>query len=256
MIVLPQPKDWDKIDPESLLELVGVRRMSREFGFLFRHYWVPGTTLTYHRRSVFDPGADPGETFEEIIRRPGRCTADMFCWRETTTRTDYPSEEPDETSGEGTADGFARILPGKVCVYNRSNQTFRTRHVTDEKDLPASEADARIQALLHIPILTPLLPVPLGFRWHVEAEDGYMEYELESATTVGDMPVLFVRRRGEFSFGTRCKTRWEGVTAYAPDRSTVLEDRACERVEGRASESRHVVKLVRSTLEHPDMKQD
>lgn len=248
---LSQTKDWGKIDPQALLELVGVRRMSSEFGFLFRHYWMPASTLTYRRSTSYRFDEKRTEAVEEIVKRPGKCTADTFCWRETILLTEYPSDKPEGEAGEGVMDGFVRTVLGnkqreKLCLYDRSNQTFRTRSITGESFGPESEEEARTEAVFNIPILTPLLPIPLGFQWHVETSTGHMEFQLESEATVGNMPVLIVRRRGRFSHGAMGVIRREGVTAYAWQRSTVLEDRVRDRGDVCDWEVCHVTKLVKS----------
>jgi len=52
------------------------------------------------------------------------------------------------------------------------------------------------------PILTPLLPIPIGFTWHVRNEEGYMELTLESVKNIEGMTILFVRRKGMIVFNT------------------------------------------------------
>lgn len=246
-----QVKDWDKIDPRSLLELVGVRRISYDFGFLLRHYWMPGSTLTYKRISEYRFGEMENSVTERLVLRPGRCTADIFCWRETTEREGFLGE-PEGKAEQRATDGFARLLADRqdkeqLCLYDRSNQTFRTRPVTGETWTPESENEARLQAMLHVPILTPLLPIPLGFQWHVDGPDCYMEFKLESVTNIDSTPVLFVRRQGNVSYAAAGTIRREGVTAYALDRSTVLEDRIRDHVDKADIEIRHVTRLVRAT---------
>lgn len=211
---------WNRIDPASLLPLVGVRRMSRQFGFLLRHYWLPATELTYLRTTG---GNEP----VTIVRRPARCDADVCCWRETV--------------------GGSTVF----CIYDRSEQTFRTREIHCEKSEPEEEKAARVQAFLHQPILTPLLPIPLGFQWHVATEDGdYMDLTLDSETRLGDMPVLFIRRKGRFTdqIGT---VQREGITAYALERSVVLEDRTRDVLVETGLETRTVTKLIQSRMPEP-----
>ena len=80
-----------------------------------------------------------------------------------------------------------------------------------------------------------MLPFPLGFSWHVRNEEGYLEYTLESTATYGEMLVLMIRRKGEFrlrhyyhykkEYPHEYLVRREGVSAYAINRSIVLEDR-------------------------------
>jgi hypothetical protein len=207
------------IDPTKLLPLIGVRRMSQQFGFLLRHYWMPATELTFERTTC--SGAE--KKSETIVRRLARCDSDVCCWRETQ--------------------GDSSVLQ----IYDRSNQTLRTREITDHEALPESERDARIQAFQHIPILPPLLPIPLGFQWHVATDEGdFMDFTLESETKIGDMPVLFVQRKGRFFVeGTGIVER-EGITAFALERSVVLEDRVSDVVDG--VETYIVTKLVQSRM--------
>lgn len=246
MITVARHDNWDRIEPGSLLELVGDRRMSCDYGFLFRHYWMPAATLTYERESDYRFGEDRTSLAETIVRQPGRCTADLFSWRETVRSVRGPSD------GSGELDGLVRMLSGKegehLHIYDRSRQTFQTRGMTGKTARPESEPEARIQAMLRMPILTPLLPIPIGFRWHVEAENAHMEFVLESQENVGDMAVLFVRRRGRFSYDPAGTIHREGVTAYAPVRSVVLEDRIRDRIDERDVEVHHVAKLVRSAF--------
>ncbi len=213
------PNDPCEIDPATLLPLVGVRRMSRQFGYVLRHYWMPATELTFQRTTC--RGSEPPVS-ETIVRRLARCDSDVCCWREMIDD--------------------ATVLR----IYNRSDQTLRTREITGHESRPESERDARIRAFVHVPILTPLLPIPLGFRWHVATDEGdFLDFTLESVTEVGDMPVLFVRRQGRFQCDGVTVER-NGITAYALDRSAILEDRTCDVVDG--VETITVTKLVQSRL--------
>lgn len=245
MIDLASPIGWDAIDPNLLLPLLGVRRMSREFGWVMRPYWMPWTELTYRRsihRTVAATGSDPAAScYETIVQRPARCDADTFWWRETVLNRG------------GATDGFARFLstPSEehFCIYDRSEQTFRTRAITGRTMEPEDMQAARIQAFLRQPILMPLLPIPVGFRWHVAADNGYMEFVLESQTVENDMPVLFVRRHGKFEAEGIGAVERTGMTAYASERSIVLEDRTHDRVSG--TETWTVTNLVKSAAFTP-----
>ncbi len=218
-----RPKSLLAIDSATLLPLVGVCRMSRQFGFLLRHYWMPATELTYRQTARQIGDAESVMTDRLIVRRLARCDSDVCCWR--------------EISGDSTV----------FRIYDRSDQTLRTREITGHESRPESERDARIQAFLHVPILTPLLPIPLGFQWHVATDEGdFMDFTLESAAEVGDMPVLFVRRQGRFSLDGIGTVERSGITAYALERSTILEDRTCDVVAG--LETQTVTKLVQSRL--------
>ncbi len=211
------------IDTATLLPLVGVCRMSRQFGFLLRHYWMPATELTYRQTARQIGDTEPVATDRLIVRRMARCDSDVCSWR--------------EISGDSTV----------FRIYDRSDQTLRTREITGHESRPESERDARIQAFLHVPILTPLLPIPLGFQWHVATDEGdFMDFTLESVAEVGDMPVLFVRRKGRFQLDGIGMVERSGITAYALERSTILEDQTCDVVAG--LETQTVTKLVQSRL--------
>lgn len=212
---------WDAIDPTKLLPLVGVRRMSRQFGFLLRHYWMPATELTFRRQTIQN-----GNTVtEHIVQCLAKCDADTCWWRETV--------------GESTV----------FRIYNRSEQTYRTREITDETASPENEREARIQAFVHQPILTPLLPIPLGFQWHVSTAEGdYMDFTLESETTIDDMPIVFVRRKGRFQLDGIGTVEREGITAFALERSTILEVRIRDVLAETGSETLIMTKLVQSRL--------
>jgi len=70
---------WDAIDPSELLELVGFRKTTTEFGYLLRHYWMPDTEIRF--RVVTKQHAPNGklQTAEQIIRQiPAKCDADRF----------------------------------------------------------------------------------------------------------------------------------------------------------------------------------
>ena len=202
-------RDWDAIEPESLLQLVSVRKTTDRFGKLLRHYWLPNTVLTYES-TVERRMPDGSRTVQhhDIMRRLFHCDADSCTWRERV-------KEGEE----------------RFCTYNRSEQTFRTQPILGYAAQPLDINEARIQAFLNIPVLTPLLPIPMGFRWHVESDNGFMEFVLESEIMVDEMPVILVRRHGGFwgeaDFGegkTKIKFRREGVTAHAIERSVVLRD--------------------------------
>ena len=192
-----------EILPDSLLQLAGVRRMNRRCGVLLRHYWMPATELTYLSTSN-------GLEQETVVRNMVKCNSDVCIWRE--------------------GDRFS--------VYNRSEQTFRTRGLHDSIVFPEDINDAKNQAFLQIPVLTPLLPVPIGFHWHVHSNDGYMEFLLESE----DSGIVFVRRKGCVPDRFR-----EGITAISLERSIILEDRFHDVFKD-GSESQVSIKLIQSRL--------
>lgn len=243
---------WDAIDPTMLMPLAGFRRTTDEFGFLLRHYWMPETVLTYEstteQQSLL---SDLSVHSVRISRRMLKCDADICTWRErkeTHKRQTNPVR-------------FSPDFENRICTYDRFNQTFTVRTNSHEACL-----DGRTQAFLNQPVLNLLLPVPLEFCWHVTSkDDDYMEFMLESQTIVGDMPVLFIRRKGRFSldayfynddlYEERFEIKREGVTAYAPHRSIVLEDRTRDTIVKTEQNSRltglemkNTLKLVESVI--------
>ncbi len=251
VVALQNSLDWDAIDPSSLLPLVGFRRTTDEFGFLLRHYWLPETELIYESTTEQrTPRLAPCVQTGRIAKRMLRCDADSCTWREKTSpwelRNDLVRFSPDSAE--------------RICTYDRFHQTFVGRTSPSETVL-----DGRTQAFLRQPILAPLLPIPLGFCWHVPSKNGYMEFRLESHTLLGEMPVLYIRRKGRFfldaSFQNgithreRFEIEREGITAYASQRCVVLEDRTRDviiqtepgsRLAG--IEMRNTLKLVESVM--------
>ena len=235
-----EQKKWDEIDPTSLLPLIRARSMTEEFGFLLRHYWIPASELVYEStieqsihgtKAVFLP--------QKITRTMLKCDTDVCLWRE------HVQEPP------GQHEGLIRFSPAMseeyFCIYNRSRQTFRTQTVRSLKAYPEDEIEANKQAFLQQPILTPLLPIPLGFRWHTRNNEGYMDFWLESKTVVNDMPVLFVRREGRFSLheyyhnGLVCRKtihlERKGISVFAHERSVLLADRTCDTIKNATNDS-------------------
>jgi hypothetical protein len=208
--------------------------------------------LTYERRMT-------GMSItERITRSPCKCNAEAFWWRETVL-ADSDDQSTDGVT-EGATDGLVPFFPTArekhFCIYDRSTQTFRTREITGFDSVPVSVEEARIQAFLRQPILTPLLPIPMGFQWHVPSESGYMNFQLESETTVGGMSVLFIRRHGRFPLDGFGIIEREGVTAYALERSTVLEDRTRDRIADSGTEVQTVTKLVKSMVRRDQSEED
>ncbi|MGL6193797.1 MAG: hypothetical protein ACRC2T_03135, partial [Thermoguttaceae bacterium] len=243
---------WDEIDTASLLQLVSFRKTNSRFGQLLRHYWIPATELTYKRTTTQNNGVN----IETVTRKMTGCDADKCTWREKT-----------ESQNENTGQLIRFTTPSEkeqLCTYNRSSQTFCQQDVISNEQC---YANGRVAAFLNVPILTPLLPIPLGFTWFVESENGYMEFTLKSQTQIGDMPVIIISRKGEitvdayFQNGKKHKTNTkihrEGVTAYATDRFMILEDRTCDTVLEtdvpmlQNLETTTVLKLKKSELKEP-----
>lgn len=229
-----QATQWNQIDPDLLIRLSGFRQMSTEFGYLLRHYWIPASQLTMQittRQKI--PGKKTLKTVKWTEQRMVKCDADQCVWREKVRRIDQAHQFMVQ---------FSRPrVDEHICTYNRSEQTFRSHHVKRFTPLPKQEYDARNEAFLQQPILTPLLPIPLGLTWHVRNEEGYLEWTLESVENVDGMTVLFIRRHGEILMDTmylsghstryRYRIHRQGVTAYALERSMILEDRTYDRLE-------------------------
>ena len=246
--------------------MVGVRTMTTEFGYLFRHYWIPATNLRYETSTVqLFPDGHMSVNRRSITQRMTKCDANSCTWREKTTLLDEAHEEQYRfyPASEGES----------ICEYDRSQQAFYERAIGSSGE--TSRITAQQHALLRQPILTPLLPIPCGFQWHVRAKQAdenadYLEYTLESVRQINGMTVLFVRKRGEFyldgllrykgftwRFGTpsyaRLRIVRSGITAYSLDRSVVLEDRTHDvvmsdhqRLPVRGLETWNIRKLVES----------
>jgi hypothetical protein len=225
--------EWDDIDSSHFVTLVGVRKMTSEFGFLLRHYWTPMTDL-YYRLSVRQCSVDRQKLFltQTIKQSMKKCNADRCVWRQTILDS---SDRQQEMIGL-VASQTEEIL----CEYNRSTQTFHANPIFDFTTSLVDMDKAQVQAFLGLPILCPLLPVLLGFRWYIKSKYGYLNFQLESMSVVGEMPVVFIRRKGFFSldcffqndniFSHRFQVKREGFTAYALERSVVLEDRVYDTI--------------------------
>lgn len=229
-IISPEPSPSLR-DQAALLPLVGVRDMSAQFGFLLRPYWMPGSQLRYRSDCETKmPGIAATDASETVIRTPLLCDADRVLWRQTTV--------------EATHQESFRVVPPQaddiLCEYNRSEQTFRTRTILGHDFAPENMDEARITAFLSQPLLTPLLPIPVGFRWHVKSDQGFMDFELLSQDFVGDMPVLTIRRYGIFRTARYYRdggvhempmsVERSGLCRYAWQRSVILDDRTVDLV--------------------------
>lgn len=219
-------------DPARLLQLAPWRKMRTGFGYLLRHYWMPATRLTLKRVvKQDDPSGGTSQSERLFTRILLRCDADQCVSRDELLECNEPLIQ------------FSRPSASQeICYYNRSEQTYRVRAIPGVERWPENECDARNQAFLQQPLLNPLLPIPVGFQWHIRNEDAYLDYTLESAVPCGKMTVLTIRREGEFHLnayyrdGTlrehRFKIHRQGVTVYALERAMILEDRAHDRVSG------------------------
>ncbi len=235
------------IDPESLLPLVPFRRMSTDYGYLLRHYWMPSGELRYLLHRSERNGAAERHENGFRIKRSMKFDADLFVWREK-----YVGDNDVE---------MIRYAPctenESLCEYDRSKQHLRMRSPLDH----ANTTENRNEAYWALPILPPLLPIPLGFRWHVRHGDDTLDFMLESSIFVHDMEVLFIRRHGRFTLpGYFRDNRFieqnivvhrEGISAYALDRSVVLEDRIRDRIDSGAEriELETAVKLIQSSAD-------
>lgn len=228
--------DWDEIDSSRLLPLVGVRETTNEFGFLLRHYWMPSTELLFQvKTEQFLPNGSEYRSEHHIIQKMVHCDADRCVWRERIQEMNDPDEE--------TFRFFPAVSGEHLCEYNRSKQAFSVRYPKKLKCKFHVRVPSRRYAMLRQPILTPLLPIPVGFQWHVKSDDecgGFMDFCLESAERIGDMTVLFIRRKGSFvlndffrwnvQYAHRYRVLREGITAYVLERSMILEDRTVDRI--------------------------
>jgi len=218
----------DEIGPDPIFRLAKYRRMSTEFGYLLRHYWMPATKLTWSiqiRQTVPDLPVLEVEKWTE--HRMVKCDADQCVWREKTLKKGFNSEFLMSFSRPRTTE--------YICTYDRSQQTFQCQNIKRFIPFPEKEYDARNEAFMQQPILTPLMPIPVGFTWHVRNDEGYMEFTLESAKDIDGMTVLFIRRKGKMLFDKLYTSKMperfpyhvirEGSTTYALERSLVLEDR-------------------------------
>ncbi|MDR1965050.1 MAG: hypothetical protein LBQ50_14860 [Planctomycetaceae bacterium] len=227
---LPSPGDWDTIDTNVLKPLVGFRSMTTEFGFLFRHYWMPSTDL-YYRRSIHQQlrGQESG-IVQTVRKKMVKCDADRCVWRQKVIDSN--------TQNSNVVSFFSLSTEEYLCEYNRSKQIFQSNPILDFE--PSNRVDNRIQAFLQLSFLNPVLPVPLGFHWHIQSEKSYLDFQIESFERIGTMPVVFVRRSGKltlphfFQDGI-ChphlfQIEREGISVYALDRSMIIEDRTHDTV--------------------------
>lgn len=223
--------DGDEIDPDRLLRLVGTRTTTDRFGFLLRPYWTPATDLLYKNtiRRVTATGDEHCERFRRLLC-PVKIDAEKFTWRESR-------------------DGF----DPELCEYDRVKQTLR---VLPPNDRDQNERDA---AFFRLSILVPPLPIPAGFRWHVDYGEARLDFLLESVRRIKGMTVLFIRRQGRLD-GSSVVIR-QGITAYALERSVVLEDRTLDTVREKDSDDGHSTRiwtesrLVRSSLSNSTVEQ-
>jgi len=194
-ILAKRMSQWDEIDTDSLLQLVNYRQVSTGFGYLLRHYWMPATQLTWQittRQQL--PGMKILEVTKWTEHRMLKCDADQCVWREKIRKLGSLNKY---------LIGFSRPRVDEyICTYNRSEQTFQSYHIHQFVPRPEQQYDARNEAFMQQPILTPLLPIPIGFTWHVRNEEGYMELTLESVKNIEGMTILFVRRKGMIVFNT------------------------------------------------------
>lgn len=211
--------DGDEIDHDSLLRLVNIRTTTSEFGYLLRPYWMPATVLdyAYESRQRNPQGRENAEKYT-VRRRPVKIDAETFFWKEMVS----------DSRGDLGDDVFVRLFSvsssEETCEYDRYRQSFSSQ-----------SGSGQTQAFLRMPILPPLMPIPEGFRWHVGNAEAKLDFHLESVRKIDGMTVLFIRRSGSFPVshyyrhGTKHSGRGavvrEGVSAYALERSVVLEDR-------------------------------
>ena len=221
------------IDPSFLLHLKVIDHPDTEFGFVLRHYWNPASILSFQQCLLIKQGAhceDSDLVRASVTRHLVRCEANCCVWREETVPVI-----------DGSSDryfGKTRASEERLCFYDCCEQAYWTRDVlSSETSLPKNLAKAQSQALYAIPFIVPPGPVPLGFKWHDRVGNDAMDYELVSSEMLGDMTVLFIRRHGRYTVlipegDAFCSitTEREGLTAFALQRSVILEDRFVDRV--------------------------
>jgi hypothetical protein len=220
---------WDCYHLESLLPLKETYRETTQFGFLLRHYWIPATILTF-RQSQKTTFAD-GRTEQcdlEIERTMARCRSNECLWREKIRPV------------IGT-NGDRPILSEMLCSYDCYEQTFHSaKPILFALPTAEQKTEARRQALYHLPMLCPPGPVPIGFSWYGKVGDDYMNYRLEAEERLGETSVLVIRREGRYTMwlpesqdeqkAVPVVAQRQGITLFAWNRATVLEDRFLDSV--------------------------
>lgn len=218
--------DGDEIDLNRLLRLVGTRTTTDEFGFLLRPYWIPATELSYEQttRQISGRGTESNEFWTRVLR-PVKIDAERFVWRENDSGRPW---NPDLVRFHGIDRDIM------LYEYDRAKQTLRGLTVDGGNRI---EPEA---AFFRLPILVPPLPIPLGFRWHVEDGAARLDFHLESVERLEGRTVLFIRRHGTIPTTTLWRdgrsyrsdepfvVRRQGICAYALERSVVLEDRTLD----------------------------
>jgi len=214
------------------LRLANYRRMRTDFGYLLRHYWMPNTTLTFKitKEQTF-PQSPTMKSEAWVERKMLKCDADQCVWHEKILK-----QSPEPTGWFHTCKPQTEE---SVHTYNRSEQTYRSYDFEKCRSLPEFDDDAGNEAFLRQPILTPLMPIPVGFEWHVSNKESYLDYKLDSVEQHNGMTLLLVRRKGRINlfqvylsgraFVLPYTIDREGITLYHLERSMILEDRVCDR---------------------------
>lgn len=181
--------------------------------------------------------------------------ADLCVWRETS-----------EGDWNKNIVRFLLLQDDVLCEYDRSNQTFRAGPVSTGKFRTSSDLDERTHAFLCQPVLTPLLPIPVGFQWHVMSAEGHVDFMLESVRKVESTTILYIQRRGVFPlpgyyrnkahFPQRFTVEREGITTFDLGRSLILEDQIRDTIRTETDDAKlngmiieTYTKLLHSTTE-------
>ncbi len=270
---------WDRYHLQSLLPLKETYRETAKFGFLLRHYWIPATVLTFRQSSRMTfPDGRTSWAEQRIERSMARCRSNECLWRERVWWI------PD---GDGKVPSYDTLSPHSemLCSYDCYEQTFHSaKPILFAPPTPDERTEARRQGLYRLPMLCPPGPVPIGFSWYAKVDDDYMNYRLDAEERLGETSVLVVRREGCYTTwvsggslplargspteppieGTggganaiRVVTERKGITLFAWNRGTVLEDRFEDRVVGAdgylaatpGAMSQVVTRLIRSCPE-------
>jgi hypothetical protein len=230
---------WDEYRPQSLLPLRDTYRENVDLGFVLRHYWVPATVLAFRQSCrVRLPDGREGWAELEIERTIARCRANECLWRERVR----PAGGVNGRAVEGKP---APLLSEALCSYDCCEHTYASgAPILFKPPGPEDRLAARRAALYRLPILVPPWPVTIGLAWYAKVEQDYMNYRLAGEDHVGETSVLVIRREGRYSVRYRERpapgadgagpvalaVRRSGVTVFAWNRGTVLEDRVVDCV--------------------------
>jgi hypothetical protein len=253
---------WDKINIQNLLQLKQIDEQHSDGRYTLRPYWLPATTL-YYRCSgavlgVIRGAEDvPMSTESQLKRSLVKCQSFRYMWRDDLSVM-FHIRDTWMPGGKTT---------GTICCYNHARQTLQSMALGSQANLsPTDTTEAKRLALTELPFIYPWGTVRVGDSWQANADKDCMTYTLLKEETVADMVVLVIKREGCITFGFKAPKQSDGdanrltvkgVTAFAPNRAVVLEDRLATRhpfsrndgAEGQSNavaETMTVTRLVRS----------